>query len=345
MDYGAAMAIAIAIAATSALSGRRRGALPLVFLLITVADLGMHVRELAPTMPARFFAPPPVTAALSSARGPSRLFHAASWPVWGNGALVLRGGKDTYWSQRATLPPFTSAMYGLQSAIDLDINLTNLAPTADFVQSFWEIGSHRVPFDALLPMANVGSTLVPVRDGVKIVRVAANPRYLFARAMERVSSREDFVQKLSSRRWKPETAFVARQPFAPAPGLVRRVEERTNEAAIEVDSSGQSFLMISVTPHRYWDASIDGVSTHLEIVNIGFQGLVVPAGHHLIRMTYRNPLIAICGAISLLALAMALLGCASLGPKRDGPWAEQTARRSGWPSLLSKAKSEAIFFA
>ena len=311
MGNGAVIAIAVAIVATLALFRGRPEAMPLVFLLITVADLGMHVRELAPTMPGRFFEPPPVAAALSSARGPSRLFHAASWPVWGDRALVLRGGNDTYWSQRATLPPFTSAMYGLQSAIDLDINLTNLAPTADFVQSFWEIASHRVPFDALLPMANVGSTLVPARDGVRIVRVAANPRYLFARAMERVSSREDFVQKLSSRRWDPGTAFVARQPFAPAPGLVRRVKERTNEAAIEVDSSGQSFLMISVTPHRYWSARIDGVSTPLEIVNIGFQGLVVPAGHHLIRMTYRNPLIAICGAISLLALAMASVGCAS----------------------------------
>ncbi len=310
MDFGAAMSIAVAIGAAALLFQRQPKAIPLALLLITLADLGLHVRELAPTMPAPFFAPPPVVAALSDARGPSRLFHAASWPVWGDRGVAIRGGRDTYWRQRSTLPPFTAAMYGLQSAVDLDINLTNLRPTADFTQSFWEVSSHRVPFDALLPMANVSAVVVPSNDGVKIVPMASNPRYQFARAMEPVTSRDEFVQKLSSRRWDPRTAFVARQPFVPAPGEVRRVDEQTNEATIEVEAAGKAFLMISVTPHRYWRGSIDGMATTLELVNVGFQGLVVPAGHHIIRMTYRNPLIGICGAISLIGLMLASVGCA-----------------------------------
>ena len=317
MDFGPAMAIAVGIGATALLFQRKPQAIPLILLVITLADLGLHVRELAPTMPAPFFAPPPAVAALSATRGPSRMFHAASWPVWGDGGTAIRGGRETYWSQRATLPPFTAAMYGLQSAVDLDINLTNLKPTADFVQSFWEVSSHRIPFDALLPMANVSSVVVPANDGVKIVRVASNPRYQFASAMESVTSRDEFVRKLSSRRWDPRTAFVTRQPFAPAPGHVRRVDEQTNEARIEVEAAGPAFLMISVTPHRYWKGSIDGVATPLEIVNLGFQGLVVPAGHHIIRMTYRNPLIGICGAISLIGLMLACVGCVWANPRQD----------------------------
>lgn len=321
-ETAAVASFALAIVASIVLLRRqRRGmvAMPLVLLAITAVDLGGHVRELAPTMPARFFTAPPVVAALSSARGPVRLFHAASWPVWGDHGVRLRGGDQTYWSQRETLPPFTSALYGMQSALDLDINLTNLSPSADFVQSFWEITSHRVPFDALLPMANVGMVIMPAGNTVQVASVPSTPRYAFATALERVTSRDDFVRKWRERKFPRGTAFVLREPFVPAPGMVRRVEERANDASIEVNASGRSFLMISVTAHRYWSATIDGASVPLDVVNIGFQGVEVPAGRHTIRMIYRNPLIGICGVVSILALAVALLGRATLGSPRDAP--------------------------
>ena len=302
------LTLSFAIVATLLLLPRRPAATALL-LVITAADLSMHVRELAPTRPARFFQAPPVVASLTPARGPYRLFHAASWPVWGDRAIQLRGGNETYWSQRATLPPFTSAMYGLQSAVDLDINLTNLAPSADFVQSFWEITSHRVPFDALLPMANVSTVLMPSGNALQVSPVRSTPRYAFAGALRRVTSRDDFVRQLTSGRFPMRTAFVAREPFVPAAGGIRSVDERTNSAAIEVDAAGRSYLMISVTPHRYWSATVDGEAAPLEISNIGFQGLVVPPGHHVIRMDYRNRLMEVCGVISALALVLA---CAAM---------------------------------
>lgn len=307
-DALAVMVLSVAIVAVILLLPRRPFAIPLL-LVIAAADLGMHVRELAPTMPARFFTAPPVVASLTPARGPYRLFHAASWPVWGDRAIQLRGGAETYWSQRETLPPFTSAMYGLRSAIDLDINLTHLAPAADFVESFWEITSHRVPFDTLLPMANVSTVLMPSGNALQVLAVRSTPRYAFASGLQRVTSRQDFVRQLASGRFPMRTAFVAREPFVPAPGLVRTVDERTNQATIDVEAAGKSFLMISVTPHRYWSATIDGAAVPLEIVNVGFQGLVVPAGHHVIRMAYRNRLLEVCAAISLIALVLA---CAAL---------------------------------
>jgi uncharacterized membrane protein YfhO len=64
---------------------------------------------------------------------------------------------------------------------------------------------------------------------------------------------------------------------------------------------------MSVTPHKYWRVTIDGAEAEPVVVNVGFQGVVVPsAGRHVVEMRYRNPLVAVgaaVSAVSLLALA------------------------------------------
>ncbi|HEY0370871.1 MAG TPA: hypothetical protein VGD79_02660, partial [Thermoanaerobaculia bacterium] len=63
------------------------------------------------------------------------------------------------------------------------------------------------------------------------------------------------------------------------------------------------FLVISVTPHKYWTIAIDGREASAIVTNVGFQGVVVPAaGNHVVAMRYRNPLIAAGAAISAAAL-------------------------------------------
>ena len=71
----------------------------------------------------------------------------------------------------------------------------------------------------------------------------------------------------------------------------------------------RAFLAASVTGHRYWSATIDGQPAPLIATNLAYQGLVVPAGTHTIAMRYRNPLIPIGGAISLMTV-LALAGAA-----------------------------------
>ena len=65
--------------------------------------------------------------------------------------------------------------------------------------------------------------------------------------------------------------------------------------------------MISITPHRYWKATIDGGKAELIRTNVGYQGMIVPAGRHRIEMRYRNPWViggAACSLTALLALAV-----------------------------------------
>jgi uncharacterized membrane protein YfhO len=87
---------------------------------------------------------------------------------------------------------------------------------------------------------------------------------------------------------------------------VLRWRESANDAAIDVVADGTSFLVMSVTAHKYWTIFIDGVEARAVLTNLGYQGIVVPRGRHLVTMRYRNPLIAAGAAISLATL-LALL--------------------------------------
>jgi uncharacterized membrane protein YfhO len=76
---------------------------------------------------------------------------------------------------------------------------------------------------------------------------------------------------------------------------------------------------MSVTAHRYWSATIDGRPAPLVLTNVAYQGLVVPAGDHVIEMRYRNPMIWVGAAITMLALiALAITMRASPAPATDG---------------------------
>ena len=79
--------------------------------------------------------------------------------------------------------------------------------------------------------------------------------------------------------------------------------ERDGEhARIDVDCAGRAFLIMSVTPHRWWRITIDGRPARAVVANLGFQGVEVPPGAHVIRMRYRNPIVDAGAAISVVSI-------------------------------------------
>ena len=275
-------------------------------LLLTVGDLALHVNDLAPRMPRRFFTPPPVTLALTDARGPARIFHQAEWPVWGTHGIALEPGARTYWSQRTALMPFTPALYGLQTIYEIDINVTSLHPTAEVVQSMWEALGNGAPLRPFMLMGNAEYLVLPGRP-IRIARGPTLPRYWFADQLVNIGRREEFVRDLTTKRWSDRVAFVAMPAFATARAEVLRVAESANRADVAVHAGGQAFLVASVTPHRYWNVTIDGTPAALQTVNVGFQGVIVPAGTHTVRFRYNNPLIAIFGAVSIISFLLVIM--------------------------------------
>ncbi len=289
--------------------------------LFVIADLGALVPELTPRVPLAYYRDAPAAVAQFPAqRDDFRIFHLANWAGQSkSGRFYRQPHPDLYWIARNSLAPMTPAAYGLRTAITGDFDLTELVPTDEITKATWElqktngadwlnivaamsniryVGIYRRPEEALAQARGVIRNLQPV----KFIEGPPYPRYYFASEMDVAGGRDEFVRKLSARRYSRQVAFIGSDAFAPATGTVRRVDEWPNGARIDVEAAGRAFLVMSVTPHKYWEVTIDGQPAESVVTNLGYQGLAVPRGHHVVEMRYRNPLLAAGGAVTVAAL-------------------------------------------
>src|SRR5579859_4327464 len=147
---------------------------------------------------------------------------------------------------------------------------------------------------------------------MRFIETEHYPRYYFADQIVTIKDRQDFLQKLIGEKFSSKVAFITRPGFVPGNGIVRSVVETANRATIDVDSFGQGFLVMSVTPHKYWSIYLDDVRVPAVVTNIGYQGIVVTPGHHRVIMVYRNELVlvglGISGVVGLIMLLIAIFG-------------------------------------
>lgn len=325
IDWLAAALRGIVFAALLAQLRRPRGRLWFAGLaLFLVADLGWNGYEINPRMPRRLFAPSPLAAAFPPNRTAYRLFHEADW--YGPDATARQyfsgaGAGADYWLLRNGLFPLTPANAGLQTVMERDYDRTALLPTADFVESVWEVQRSGRPGwpEPFLAMSNVWfvgdyrdpaaelerSGAVPEQTMPIAFRETAHyDRYWFASELVEIADRADFVHKLSTRSYSTGAAFVRQQPFAPAGGIVTSVHETANTARLEVESFGRGFLVLGVTPHKGWRLAIDGRPARGVVANLGYQGVEIPPGRHVVTMRYRNDLVRFAGAASIVAIVL-----------------------------------------
>jgi hypothetical protein len=307
--------------------------------VVVCADLGTVVYELNPRMPRRFFDSPPAARQLQPDRTAFRVFHEADW--YGQEEMARKyfsTGEAVYWIVRNGLFPMTPAGSKIRTVLERDYDKTNLLPSVDLVDSVWDVkrsgrADWYVPFMA---MSNAWYRAVyrdydkeRKRVGGKMRNAAPidfvegphYPRYYFADQLITIKSRLQFVDDLSHNSYTPSAAFTAQPSFVPARGVVRGVRETANSATIDVESYGQGFLVMSVTPHKYWRITIDGKQTPAIVTNIGYQGIIVTPGRHTVVMNYRNELVR----IGLLISAIATIFLAALAVLKPRPAAGEAA--------------------
>lgn len=295
--------------------------------VLVLLDLGMLLPELAPRVPPAYFQQPPrVAQQLPEDRRPYRLFHVATWQTRFAGGYFTPQ-PDLYWIHRNAMYPMMPATWGIRTVIEPDYDRTTLQPTAEFVDAVWEVSRKREDWLSVAgAMSNAWFAAVYVDPAeafarargnrvelqpVKLIELEHAPRYYFADQVETIRDSAEFAAKLGSGRFSKRAAFVQEPSFVPAEGIVRRVHETANSARIEVQTRGRAFLVMSVTPHKYWRIAIDRAEASAVVTNVGYQGVVIPSGGtHVVEMRYRNPLFAIGGAVSLAAL-LALVFVAS----------------------------------
>ncbi len=306
----------------------RRGTWLALIGIFVVLDLGTMIPELAPRIPSAFHREPPaVVRQFPPNRDDYRLFHQAAWNSKSEESrFYRRPHRDLYWTSRNALAPMMPASWGLRMVMDSDYDLTQLLPTADFTDSAWELSSARPRDwgDVVASMSNIWYVGIyrPAREGValahgdphevqpvRFIERAHHPRYYFARQIVTMRDRHEFVRTLASTPDPRGIACIAGKAFVPAPGIVRAWREWSDGARIDVEAAGQAFLIMSVTPHKYWTITIDGQNANAIVTNVGYQGVVVPAGHHIVEMTYSNPLVAVGAIVSILTLLALALSC------------------------------------
>jgi len=289
------------------------------FMLLDLAPLTL---QNAPRMPASFFAPPAAARQFPEDRRNYRLFHIASWRVPPATARLYTARRaERHWVLRNAFEPNTTSAHGIPTVIQADIDQTDLLPAAAFTDAVWSLSraQPRTWIDRVAAMANVrwvgiyrpfGRALADARGDftriqpVQFVEGRRYPRYYFASDVVSIRDARDFVTKAASESFDKQTAFIAGPAFKPARGIVQRWTETANTARIDVETDGRGFLVMSITPHKYWRVQIDGKPAPAIVTNIGFQGVVVPAGRHVVTMRYRNPRIGIGALVSIAALIL-----------------------------------------
>jgi hypothetical protein len=295
-------------------------------MAFVIVDLGALISEVAPRVPIAFYRQAPAAVRqFPEKRDDFRIFHLANWAGGSKRAnFYLQSRPERHWILRNGLAPVMPAAYGLRMTISGDFDRTELAPSSDFSRAVFELGArkpddwlniavamsniryigiYRRPEEAMAQAAGVVRNLQPV----KFVEGHHYPRYYFASEMAEARDVDEFVGKLVAGRFSREVAFVGAGAFAPARGVINAVHEWTNGARIDVTAAGRAFLVMSVTPHKYWRVTVDGKQAQAVVTNIGYQGVPIPAGRHIVEMRYRNPLIAVGGAISIATLAVVAL--------------------------------------
>ncbi len=303
--------------------------------LFVCADLGLVVHSINPRMPARFFTEkPPVEKTLPANRNDYRVFHESDWYGTENPAKqYFSAGSAVYWIVRNGLFPMTPAGSGVATVLERDYDKTALHPTIDLTDSVWDLKrSGRADwYRPFMAMSNAWyrasyrpheSERKRVRGDMKnsnpiqFLEVTHYPRYYFADQLVPIRDRHDFVDKLKTATYSDRVAFVRNvRPFVPGSGLVRSYRETSNTATIEVSADAPAFLVMSVTPHKYWNIAIDGRRVRSVSTNIGYQGIEVPRGQHTVSMKYRNPLV-VQGSILSAIMAATLAGIALLAGRR-----------------------------
>lgn len=329
----AAVRLSAALAIFALVRRVPRIAASLLLIGFAALDVSSRVEDAVPRTTRSFYeAPPPAIAQLPLERDDFRVFLIASVTKSRNSAeyFVRRAHRELI--QRNALDGATPASYGIRTVMEGDYDLTSLRNTNDFAVSMWELGEESGtwlnyatamsnvwyvglyrPFDEALADARGDARVLQPVNWVAGLRY---PRYYFAGNVVSHGDREDFVRKLASGRHSRQDAFVAGESgFTPAAGRVVSAEEQANSATLEVETSGLAFLVMSVTGHKYWRITIDGVDVDAIATNVGYQGIPVPPGRHTIRMRYHNPLIAAGAAIS----AAALLALAAFAIRRRAP--------------------------
>jgi hypothetical protein len=136
------------------------------------------------------------------------------------------------------------------------------------------------------------SYVTQLADGVSVYR---NTRGM-ARAnvyydVETASGEDDTVFRMTAPGYDPRRVAVVEGTSLPssdaAPAPAQVTSYRDDGAVIDVDTPRPGLLVLTDVYFPGWVATVDGHDATIHPANLAFRGIVVPAGHHTVVMSYK----------------------------------------------------------
>jgi hypothetical protein len=308
----AAQTALFAAAAALAVSRWRGRRLLAALAVLVLADLYPRTWNWTPLATRAYYDSPPAAVRLVRAL-PGRFHYAEE-------------------EERAEDPmrPMKPAIWGISYAGNNDID--RFSPRRSF---FFGLDLARMPMSdprkaALLRLADVHtlSTIDPTAAtvaGVRMIMRTSAVRTVYAldggrrfrllNTAEVAKDETDSRARLLSPGFDPERIAIleggnALRPVSPGDcrGAVRTLRSRAGAETVEIEAPGRCVLVRSETFDPHWRAEIDGAPGLVVPADFAFQGVVVPAGRHVVSFRYRDRATVVAMIVSLATL----VGCAGV---------------------------------
>ncbi len=238
------------------------------------------------------------------------------WPALLLGRAVVFGLHDAlgyspiqvqrYWTYiRATdrLPVFYNAAVIQEPSLE-DVRLLGVR------YLIFHVGQPALP--------RVTGDVVASEDGYRLLRIdGAEPRVSVVPAWTVVADGGIALEAVLRPGFDPAaTAYVEGDPkISPVegttPGTATYREERPEDVRIDVTANGPSLVLVRNAWERGWSATVDGRPARLVRADSFLQAVPVTAGHHEVRLVYREPAIGeglLGSAVAWGMFAVALAG-------------------------------------
>ncbi len=208
--------------------------------------------------------------------------------------------------------PWTATRFGVASVLEGDYDAA--LPRAQFD---WAILLEQSPVEGPLAaaLARWSGALGVVETGrgaagrpVPRVRLLPDPAapVRFVRRVVREGAPRAAAARFLYERAPVDTAFLTGQGEAlePSAGKVLRVSDRPSrlEIEVEVDGPGPAYLLVCRPGVAAGDARVDGRPVTVDETVIGYSGIAVPKGRHVIRLRPHRGWLIIAAVISALGL-------------------------------------------
>jgi len=297
---------------------------------LALADLSFVHRHLNPTAPADFYRDRPAVIGdvAPDETGRFLVLDYSAHPDWAPRYLgrtrafvvAARPGARHWWAgaMGLRLYPVAPILSGWRVPGSYSRDLLGLLPPPLVAMNDALVGTFPGPAFVRLLEAGGVSRLATLHDvdaaGLRPLRRVRGPFFEDIRVYAVPGARPRAFLAADAAPPASLEALLGARPDATPRGSARIASFRSDRVRLEVEAEAPSRVVLLDAWDPGWRATLDGVPVPVEIAELAFRGVRVPAGRHAVEMRYAPRSLPVGLALSALGLALAVTAGRSRRP-------------------------------